>query len=247
MFFPPSYVFLRRNHQLLTAVTSDNVLYPWQWPQQSTMMDGGFSERWKGINGAVSMVQLQLFLSVCMYLSQILFICSLSSDKIMNLSNCPWKIFTWRTSLSSMEWGVFIFARRKKRWIPAEKVCSLTLDLTLAVTIPLAVTVQLPLVSTRSLTPSKSLYTKLIMSCIVTACRTSAPVNFDSICISSIWHHHIMKLRAICFPGHTITFDLNPVLNTTSLLLYHFDQVFTSRITNGFELNTYGTVTGHNS
>jgi len=28
-------------------------------------------------------------------------------------------------------------------------------------------------------------------------------------------------------------------------ILYHFDRVFTSRITNGFELNTYGTVTGH--
>ena len=27
-----------------------------------------------------------------------------------------------------------------------------------------------------------------------------------------------MKLRAICFPGHTITSDLNPVLNTRSLL-----------------------------
>jgi len=30
-------------------------------------------------------------------------------------------------------------------------------------------------------------------------------------------------------------------------LLYHLDRVFTSRITNGFELNTYSTVTGHNS
>jgi len=46
------------------------------------------------------------------------------------------------------------------------------------------------------------------------------PVNFDSICISSIWCHYIMKPCAICFPGHTITFDLNPVLNTTSLLAH---------------------------
>jgi len=35
--------------------------------------------------------------------------------------------------------------------------------------------------------------------------------------------------------------------NIRHQILYHFDRVFMSRITNGFELNTYGTVMGHNS
>ena len=46
----------------------------------------------------------------------------------------------------------------------------------------------------------------------------SYPVKFDSICIVSIWRHNIMKPCAICVLGHTIIFDLNPALNTSSLL-----------------------------